>query len=1678
MKSIKKVICSLLTIILFNTQCVFAYTPETGFWAERQKYSEKLKKKNHSPLLLAKAPGQASIDLLQNLPSVGSLASEQPISNISDRIQQKLNKSVSPDILSLVKAVPQDCGNVRDIVLGNQTLSGKEPSGTVFHIQDVHMNHEAQQNIGRSVEQLIDQGTIGLVALEGASYPIRLKEIRQYPDKPILKEITDLLLKENKISGPVHAGITHEKTNIPPFVGIDDPDHYQANVKAYQQAVPLQNNYQKSLLKYTESVKQEKVSVFNKSLLAYDNLIYSYKQGQIQLGDYLRNMSKHIKNTPQNIQIFLKAYDMEQNLAFNQVEKERAVLIKELVKKLNQKDMQQLLQNSMAYRASQISHSGFYKYLKGICESSGVYLSRFPHMKTYLQYVIISDKIHAETLFKEMNQMEEQGYKQLTKTTKEKDLVSDSEYLYLLGKLLAFSLTPVEWEKYQNKPNRQQKFYLGETKSFVNFYLEAQARDKAITENLIKNMKDMHAPIAVLVTGGFHSTGISQKLQEANITTITFVPKITQIETDNGTHYLSVFSQEKTPLEQMFQGEKLFLAKIPAPASSIWSLAFLGVAKGFDSGKVGKDQLFQWFQAVTNSLLIQVKRVGRVIQITFQSKESTESFDVDVEIGPNSTAALRNTKLHSPLSEFLRKILPKKKNILENTILTIAWPFMIMEEMLHLLSVPIINIGIGIHSLATKQTFRPLKIDWKNTGKSLLKLDPEVLIFNQTETEAPMALASVSAPMAWAVLFPTLLISYKFTGIFPVIFAITSFVMIVAHIGVRRTPGSDLYIAGQYIKSLLVPKDESVVPQAIPSLSPALAVSLHNPINLLEFQRKRKWLNFPDSFFNYTIENALLIFRYWEVQPNKSLDREILERSNATRYGEEMTIAEDAAIGLIEVLSTIIKNESEPQTLINNRYVLLRTDSEGKKYAIGKMRYVLEKEEAAIKSEAFAYVVELRNFWRDNPTYTLEDAIQRMADPDETLTERGKAIGRELVKKMNGQIEFDIANGAVGEKDSLSVFDAISDIIDKKVAPLAKPARKAPSASILSLPQSDHASPHMQVADGDINIDIRRWADYNTDFFSFVIMRVNLILDFWEENIQMPFGEDVLKTKNWRQMGLHGADEGAEELVKSFVSRYHNDSNKEIIRKILLFIKRNEPKLKQDAYSYVSDLIELWRKDPNKTLEQTIDEMSQQPTSRILEADLIGRELIKYMHRQMKTELASNESEEVINRVILDVISSIISKTVVTFATPVQKDPRTPTQSPVETKKELVKSVAAPVESSSLDLTEYNDAIFERVIELLGVWEEDPAFDLKDVISLNMSMGGFDASGVAKIQKLLQKLHDESKEKTPGSMLTLLISNKPVSLKSPLPLFIKWLQGILEIAFERISYFVLQIFAENKLSMEWSEAVSNAMKTVDRGSDYTDPSIVSNIGARVDKNLGSLRHTDSINSIGQRIQLIQTGMPYLKNPQGTKTFKTSVKQNFGPKRTFTFANIQWMLWGVVGKIGLRAQVLAKAIKDNKNPASVVFPEIYQETEREEVLLDAMLAHLTEDNSSKGGLVVVVNQGTKALWTQAIASLKMKNPNISHVPVNVIQGDVVADNKHVDALKLHEIFATERLFDKNYDFFNFLLPAGYVFDMKKLSLNSPLRQSIIILFNGPLAVAIESMHLERLNVIERAIFTAA
>ncbi|MBK8575856.1 MAG: hypothetical protein IPN90_09320 [Elusimicrobia bacterium] len=548
-----------LSVLHFWVNGLVVYGRESRFWSERRG---------------AVAHQRAAMKSLVSLvPARGPLLSKLSSYGKESTLSLFMTEGLPPEFLkihrSLLAALSFHHGTIRKVSVP-PTPSRAHP--LVLHIQDVHMNAEAQRNIGAAIEGLLAEGKANLLALEGASGEIPLQPFRDFQNRQALRQAADYLLKENKISGPIHAALSGTGP-LCPVIGIDDPVHYNANVEAYRQAIPLQSKIQKTLRGRARALEQEKTKAFSSALLKFDAQAAAYGARKLSLGDFVQVMISQQKkeSLPLSLRQYFKAVSMEREMDFSRVEQERNALVEHLARKISPPQESDLLAVTLAYRAGQVRPADFYARLNRLCKQTGILLEKFPAMDNYLQYVLLADKINPESLYHDIRWLEQETYRRLAQTPEERRLVAQSKTLALTEKLVEFSLTPGEWDEYVTGSS-------GETiveenlKPFESFYREAKRRDQAMGDHLLRAMGETSGQVAVLVTGGFHAEGLTEKLTKAGVTVVSFVPKIEKLNTAEGSAYLSVFTQEKTPLEKLFQGEKLFLADHPVSPGILHTL--------------------------------------------------------------------------------------------------------------------------------------------------------------------------------------------------------------------------------------------------------------------------------------------------------------------------------------------------------------------------------------------------------------------------------------------------------------------------------------------------------------------------------------------------------------------------------------------------------------------------------------------------------------------------------------------------------------------------------------------------------------------------------------------------------------------------------------------------------------------------------------------------------------------------------------------------------------------------------------------------------------------------------------------------------------------------------------------------------------------------------------------------
>jgi hypothetical protein len=439
------------------------------------------------------------------------------------------------------------------VILSTQTLlaswadAQKRPQLlSVTIIQDVHLNFEAQRHITLLLSDMAKQKKISWIGVEGAFAPFNFQPFYSF-DADIINRIADDLLEQNRISAPSYIGLKRQNGTVP-ILGVDDPRHYKNHVNALKKAEQSRPAKSKLLQQKKELQQHQKIIVLNPTLKNLDDLSERFHNKELELGEFLRSINGNESTSP-HIQNFLTAFFLENSLNIDQAKHEYSLFINRLATMLSQHEKTLLFQQSALNPGSPLLLSQHINSLEKIASQKDIPLSSYPEFQKFSRYTKTSALINAQQLLKDVNDYEKKRLNSAAITIQEKKLVNQILLRRLQERLIEFSLTDSEWKDYQTLSSEKHDFL-----EFEDFYREADIR----SDKMIKNIRSLNGH-GVLIMGGFHTNRATDILKQNNIPFNIITPKITHIETHDGVAYLSSFSQEKTPLDRIFQNEKLFL---------------------------------------------------------------------------------------------------------------------------------------------------------------------------------------------------------------------------------------------------------------------------------------------------------------------------------------------------------------------------------------------------------------------------------------------------------------------------------------------------------------------------------------------------------------------------------------------------------------------------------------------------------------------------------------------------------------------------------------------------------------------------------------------------------------------------------------------------------------------------------------------------------------------------------------------------------------------------------------------------------------------------------------------------------------------------------------------------------------------------------------------------------------
>lgn len=454
----------------------------------------------------------------------------------------------------------------------------------LIHIQDAHALPEAQRHIQTILEYLTRANYVDRIAVESAFGQIDPTLLRIFDDEELNQAFAQTLLEMGELTGVELFAVNHPEfaANIQ---GAEDSLLYKESFELFREIKQAESEWREVLSGYEKFIEQLQLKVFRGQLRDYALKQAEWKDSRDHSIEYLHLIGEYAReyleldlqdprnqfNWPSTVRLFTisrleESLDPEKSRrqaeeimrALDTLEDaDLAQYFKTVIRKFyleeGQHDFSEFSDSDHPYVES--ARTFFEYFRRGV--KNKIELLGYPHFLQSAGILILRNELDAVQLFDELDRLERGVERKLVQTKGENELLQLREGVRLIDKLLTLKMSRENFESYKsNKANllsgklseRLGRFHrlIPSTKDLPEisqslldkaerFYKLSVERDRALFDNTLKLMQsergdDVRA--AVLITGGFHTRGLTESLKEREISHIVVSPKISRITED------------------------------------------------------------------------------------------------------------------------------------------------------------------------------------------------------------------------------------------------------------------------------------------------------------------------------------------------------------------------------------------------------------------------------------------------------------------------------------------------------------------------------------------------------------------------------------------------------------------------------------------------------------------------------------------------------------------------------------------------------------------------------------------------------------------------------------------------------------------------------------------------------------------------------------------------------------------------------------------------------------------------------------------------------------------------------------------------------------------------------------------------------------------------------------------
>ncbi|MBI1883899.1 MAG: SpoIIE family protein phosphatase [Chlamydiae bacterium] len=386
--------------------------------------------------------------------------------------------------------IPKDLGSVVE------KYQSPGSDHTVVLFQDIHANSEAQRSTSELLEYLSRKYGLRLVAMEAASGKIPTELFKDFPDKEVLREVTDFYVGLGQMTGAEFAALNGAK-DLELF-GIEDMDLYGKNFSVYLDTLLLRKEIKEQISKIKHWLSLLKDYIFSRDMNDFARQFEDYSQNKMDLERFAPVLEKwveklevtplaplkirggklsmrgenpsprHSEPSPRHSEgvgateesrfshfpefsTYLKILELKKKVDFKKLHEEMAKLLISMSGKVSGEELGKFLEKTLAFRLNEVSDRDFYEFVKKFSEEQGTGVEKYPAIQNYMAYLEEDMKVNDLQLFEEVENLSSQTLLSQCETPEQKSLCEYIFYADLLSRVADFGVKRSEYESYLSK---------------------------------------------------------------------------------------------------------------------------------------------------------------------------------------------------------------------------------------------------------------------------------------------------------------------------------------------------------------------------------------------------------------------------------------------------------------------------------------------------------------------------------------------------------------------------------------------------------------------------------------------------------------------------------------------------------------------------------------------------------------------------------------------------------------------------------------------------------------------------------------------------------------------------------------------------------------------------------------------------------------------------------------------------------------------------------------------------------------------------------------------------------------------------------------------------------------------------------------------------------------------------